>query len=136
MPVDGCHAAAIFDNISDFDALLHGCATLARAFGEGEGNVGWVSLTIKGEVNAACDTFDVEMFVALFNFGRRNFFDLNTESAGHGGGAVQLFEALACEGCCDGADALKAGGDACFFLKVAVKLLGVFRELGHIGRGA
>ena len=46
LPVDGCHAAAIFGNISDFDALLNGCAALACAFGEGEGDVGWVSLTI------------------------------------------------------------------------------------------
>ena len=76
------------------------------------------------------------MFVALFDFAWADLFNLDAKRTRHGGGAVQLFEALACKGSCDGADALKACGDACFFLKVAVELLGVFRELGHIGSGA
>ena len=70
---------------------------LPCALGQCQRDIGGVPLPIKWQVHTTCDALDVEMVVAVFDFVRRDFFDLDTKGPRHCRLSVQFFQTRSCE---------------------------------------
>ena len=109
---------------------------LPCALGQCQRDIGGVPLPIKWQVHTTCDALDVEMVVAVFDFVRRDFFDLDTKGPRHCRLSVQFFQTCRCERRSDRPNPLESGGNTGFRFKLAIEFLAVFGQFGHICRSA
>ena len=134
LPVHACHATARPGDVGDGSAFLDVRPALPRAPGQRQRDVGRITLPVQRQVNTARDTVDVQVFVFHLDLGGADFLHLDAKGTGHGRLPVQLFQALGRQGGGDRADPFEARCHTCFGFQIAVKLLRIFRQFGHVGR--
>ena len=136
LPLDAGDAAALLQDADDLGARDDAGAALPGALGERERDIGRVRLPVCRQMHGGDDILDVEMGIHLLDLGRSDLVDLDAEGPGERGLAAQLLGALAGERDGEGADHLHAGRDTRLGLQRGVEIGRVFREPGHVLRGA
>ena len=128
------HLATVIHDRGNFRVLEQLRATRARAFGQGIRDIDGVRIAIRRNVNAAEKIVSPDQGITIGNLVHADDVDLEIEDFRHRGTALQFVEAFL--GCRDRyrAALAVAGGLPGLILESAVKLAGVFRELGHVDR--
>ena len=134
LPIHPRHATGVAGDGRDRHAFLHPRPTLARALGQRQRDIGRIALPVERQIHTTRNIIDIQMFIARLDLCGAGLFDLDAKCTGHRRLAVQLFEAFAGQCCRNRPHALEPRGHACFGFKVAVKLLTVLGQLGHVRR--
>ena len=109
-------------------------AAVACTLGERLGNIDGIGIAIAGDMDAAHDVIDLRDRKPLLDFLRGDDIDRQVEHLGHRGAALQFLEAFEVARHRDRPALAVTSCLARFGFKPAVKLTGVFCELGHVDR--
>ena len=82
-PFNRLDAAACLVDLGHFGAFCDNRAVVARALSQCQGDVGRITLTVLGQIDAAGDPIDIQVRVAALDLAWRNLFDLNPERPRH-----------------------------------------------------
>ncbi len=135
-PINPGHTTTVPGQASDRDPLFDDRATLTRALGECQSDVGRITLPVFWKVNPPGHAIDVEMVIAGLDLIRRDLFHFDPKGTRHSSRTVQFLKPFTGQGSRDRAHPFKARGDTGFSLKAAIEFLTVLGELGHVRRRA
>ena len=132
LPADTADTSIGFIYSGDFDSLYHRCSVLTRPFGQSQGYIGWIALTILFQIDRASNVADIQMRVTLFDLRWRDFLYQYIKGPRHRCLPVDFFLALFSQRNGNRPASFKAGGDTGFLFQFTVELLAVFSQPGHV----
>ncbi|MBC7522153.1 MAG: hypothetical protein H7268_13815, partial [Sandarakinorhabdus sp.] len=138
-PVRSFHpgdSGAIVANARHLGVFKNPHAIGAGTLGQRLGDIDRIGITVAGDVDAADNVIDLGDGEAFLDLLRGNHMHRQVEHLGHRSAALQLLEAFKVARHRNRSALAIPGGLAGFRLQPAVKLAGIFRQLGHVDRRA